>query len=95
MLRILETIDKQQDHIEMTLDMMSSKLGEGKYRHELTEYMEDYERLRKDVLDFQDEGNEWNDPGNEQLFNIFENLNQVELQIREMDQLMDVYLRDN
>lgn len=76
----------------MSLDTMSKKLGDGNYKHELTEYLEDYDRLRQDVIDMQEEGGDWNDPGNEQLLNIFENLNQVEMQVKEMDQLVDVYL---
>jgi septation ring formation regulator EzrA len=88
----LDSIEKQQDEVEVSLEMMSKKLGDGNYKHELSEYLEDYDRLRQDIIDMQEDGGDWNDPGNEQLLNIFENLNQVEMQVKEMDQLVDVYL---
>jgi hypothetical protein len=46
------------------------------------------------VVELQEGEGEWNDPSQEQLINIFENLNQVEVQIREMNELVDIYLRE-
>ena len=40
----------------------------------------------------QEEGQDWNDPGNEQLINIFENLNMIQMQIKEMDNIVDIYM---
>ena len=41
-LRTLDSMDRQQDEIERALDMMSKRMGEGKYTHELSEHIEDY-----------------------------------------------------
>ena len=47
--------------------------------------------MKSEVMKMQEEGTDWNDPGNEQLVNIFENLNQIEIHIKEMDQIMEIY----
>ena len=33
--------------------------------------------MREEVLRMQEEGEDWNDPGSEQLMHIFDNLNQI------------------
>jgi hypothetical protein len=38
-LRTLDTMERQQDEIERALDMMSRRMGEGKYTHELSEHI--------------------------------------------------------
>ena len=76
-LKTLDSMERQQDEIERALDMMSKRMGEGKYTHELSEHIEDFEEMKDEIMKLQEEGQDWNDPGNEQLINIFENLNQV------------------
>jgi len=44
--------------------------------------LENYDHLRKGIMELQEESQDWNDAGNEQLINVFDNLNQVELQVR-------------
>jgi len=41
--------------------------------------------MKDEIMKLQEEGGDWSDPSNEQLGNIFESLNQVELQVKEMD----------
>ena len=43
-------------------------------------------------MKLQERGPEAVDPGNSQLFSIFDNLNQIEMQIKEMDQVVEVYM---
>jgi hypothetical protein len=93
-MRALDSLEKQQEDIAHQLEVMSRKIGEGQYTHELSEHLQEYGELRKLVVDLQEGEGEWNDPAQEQLINIFENLNQVEVQIREMNELVDIYLRD-
>ena len=47
--------------------------------------------MKEEIMKLQDSTEQWNDPASEQLVNIFENLNQIETQIREMDQIADIY----
>lgn len=92
-LRTLENIERQQDEIEMALDVMDRKIGEGQYTHPLTGHLREFAQLQEEVREL-GEGGEWSDPGNQQLLNVFENLNQVEMQIRDMDEVIDIYMRD-
>jgi hypothetical protein len=94
-IRTLDALEKQQEDIAHQIEVMSRKIGEGQYTHELSDHLQEYGELRKLVVELQEGEGEWNDPGQEQLINIFENLNQVEVQIREMNELVDIYLRDN
>ena len=48
--------------------------------------------MKEEILKLQEEEGDWSDPGNEQLINVFDNLNQIETQIRDMDQIADIYL---
>ena len=47
--------------------------------------------MKSEIMKMQEEGTDWNDPGNEQLVSIFDNLNQIEMHIKEMDQVMEIY----
>ena len=44
------------------------------------------------MLNLQEEGGDWGDPSNAQLADIFQNLNLVEMQIREMDEQVERYM---
>ena len=72
--------------------MMSKRMGEGRYTHQLSEHLSDYEQMKEEIVKMQEEGQDWNDPGNEQLINIFENLNMIQMQIKEMDNIVDIYM---
>lgn len=49
--------------------------------------------MKEEVLKLTEDYNEVeNDPTNEQLSNIFENLNQIEVQVKEMDEQVNRYL---
>ena len=48
--------------------------------------------MKDEIVKMQQDGEDWNDPGNEQLINIFENLNMIEIQIKEMDQIVEIYM---
>ena len=91
-LKTLDNMERQQDDFEKAIDMMSRRMGEGKYVHELSEHLEDYEEMKEEIMKMQEQGQDWNDPGNEQLLNIFENLNMIEMQVKEMDQIVDIYM---
>ena len=84
-MKTLDGMEKQQDDIERALDMMSKRMGQGRYTHELSEHLEDFELMKQEIIKLQDTTEQWNDPESEQLVNIFENLNQIEMQIKEMD----------
>lgn len=53
MLRTLEGMEKQQDEIERAIDMMSKRLGEGRYTHELSEHLEEYEVMKEEIMKLQ------------------------------------------
>lgn len=44
--------------------MMSKRLGEGRYTHELSEHIEEYEVMKEEIMKLQEDAGEWNDPGN-------------------------------
>ena len=90
-LKTLDQMEKQQYEIERVLEAMEKRIGDGKYTHELSEHIIDYEDMKEEIMKLQEEGQDWDDPGNEQLVNIFENLNQVELQIKDMDRILSLY----
>lgn len=72
---------------------MAKQLG-SRETHELSELLQEYSELRNLVVDLQEEGGSCSDPGQQLLISIYENLSQVETQIREMDDIIDVFLRD-
>jgi hypothetical protein len=50
------------------------------------------EAMKEEMIKLHEQTPEDLDPGSEQLINIFENLNQVEMQIKEMDQIVNIYI---
>jgi septation ring formation regulator EzrA len=90
--RTLNSLEKQQDDIAAQIEEMSRRIGEGQRTHELSEHLEEYKELKRMVVELQESEGEWSGPGQEQLINIFENLNQIEVQIREMNEIVDIYL---
>lgn len=42
-LKTLQSMSRQQEEIENTINMMSRRLGDGHYVHELSRHLEDYE----------------------------------------------------
>ena len=44
--------------------MMARRTGEGKYTHELSEHLEDYEEMKSEMMKLHQETGDWNDPGN-------------------------------
>jgi hypothetical protein len=48
--------------------------------------------MKEEMIKLHEQTPEDLDPGSEQLINIFENLNQVEMQIKEMDQIVNIYI---
>lgn len=53
-LRTLGNLEKQQEDISNQIEMMSRKMGQGNYTHELSEFMQEYAQLKLLAVDLQE-----------------------------------------